>query len=68
MAGTGPCIPPYRVGDHHRARRFFSNLSHSTIWLDRAVALDIERGFAHFEEWRDMCLAEEEREQHKINT
>ena len=48
-------------------RRFLSNLSRSTIWLDRGCTRRIERGFAHFEEWRDMLLAEEEREQHKID-
>src|SRR5262249_17953320 len=26
-----------------------------------------DKGFAHFEEWRDMLLAEEEREQHKLD-
>jgi len=47
-------------------RRFLSNLSDSTIWLDRGYTRRIDRGFAHFEEWRDMLLAEEEREQHKL--
>ena len=48
-------------------RRFLSTLSRSTIWLDRGWTRRIERGFAHFEEWRDMLLAEEEREQHKLD-
>jgi len=48
-------------------RRFLSNLTRSTVWLDRGVTRRIERGFAHFEEWRDMLLAEEEREQHKLD-
>ncbi len=48
-------------------RRFLSNLSRSTVWLDRGCTRRIERGFAHFEEWRDMLLAEEEREQHKLD-
>ena len=48
-------------------RRFLSNLSRSTIWLDRGYTRRIDRGFAHFEEWRDMLLAEEEREQHKLD-
>ncbi|HEY1473979.1 MAG TPA: ABC-F family ATP-binding cassette domain-containing protein [Pseudolabrys sp.] len=47
-------------------RRFLSTLSRSTVWLDRGTTRRIERGFAHFEEWRDMLLAEEEREQHKL--
>ena len=48
-------------------RRFLSTLSRSTVWLDRGTTRRIERGFAHFEEWRDMLLAEEEREQHKLD-
>ena len=48
-------------------RRFLSTLSRSTVWLDRGFTRRIERGFAHFEEWRDMLLAEEEREQHKLD-
>lgn len=48
-------------------RRFLSNLTRSTVWLDRGCTRRIERGFAHFEEWRDMLLAEEEKEQHKLD-
>jgi ATP-binding cassette subfamily F protein uup len=48
-------------------RRFLSNLSRSTVWLDRGMTRRIERGFAHFEEWRDGVLEEEEREQHKLD-
>ena len=48
-------------------RRFLSTLSRVTVWLDRGATRRIERGFAHFEEWRDMLLAEEERERHKAD-
>jgi ABC transport system ATP-binding/permease protein len=48
-------------------RRFLSTLSRSTVWLDRGMTRRIERGFAHFEEWRDAVLAEEERDQHKLD-
>ncbi len=48
-------------------RRFLSNLSRATVWLDRGRARRIERGFAHFEAWRDEVYAEEEREQHKLD-
>ena len=48
-------------------RRFLSTLSRSTVWLDRGTTRRIERGFSHFEEWRDLLLAEEEREQHKLD-
>ena len=48
-------------------RRFLSNLSRSTVWLDRGRTRRIERGFSAFEEWRDQVLAEEEVEQHKLD-
>jgi ATP-binding cassette subfamily F protein uup len=48
-------------------RRLLSTLSRSTVWLDRGQTRRLERGFAHFEEWRDMVLAEEERDQHTLN-
>jgi ATP-binding cassette subfamily F protein uup len=48
-------------------RRFLANLSRATVWLDRGVTRRIERGFADFEAWRDEVLAEEEREQHKLD-
>jgi len=48
-------------------RRFLSNLSRSTAWLDRGRIRTLDRGFEAFEEWRDAVLAEEEREQHKLD-
>jgi ATP-binding cassette subfamily F protein uup len=48
-------------------RRFLSTLSRSTVWLDRGQTRRLERGFDHFEEWRDALLAEEERDQHKLD-
>lgn len=48
-------------------RRFLENLSQSTVWLDRGVTRQMNRGFAHFEEWRDDILAQEERERHKLD-
>ncbi len=48
-------------------RRFLENLSQATVWLDRGTARRMDRGFAHFEEWRDNVLEEEEREQHKLD-
>jgi len=47
-------------------RRFLTNLSRITVWLDRGKARRIERGFAGFEAWRDEVLAEEERDRHKL--
>ncbi len=48
-------------------RRFLANLSRATAWLDRGKIRQIDRGFADFEAWRDEVLAEEEREQHKLD-
>ncbi|MCK1420518.1 ATP-binding cassette domain-containing protein [Bradyrhizobium sp. 180] len=48
-------------------RRFLTNLSRSTAWLDRGKIKQIDRGFASFEAWRDEVLAEEERDQHKLD-
>ncbi|MCZ8186029.1 MAG: ABC-F family ATP-binding cassette domain-containing protein [Beijerinckiaceae bacterium] len=47
-------------------RRFLERLSRATIWLDRGTTRRIERGFGHFEAWRDQILAEEEAAQHKL--
>ena len=44
-------------------RRFLENVSTATVWLDRGIARRMDRGFAHFEEWRDKVLEEEEAEQ-----
>jgi ATP-binding cassette subfamily F protein uup len=48
-------------------RRFLTNLSRSTVWLDRGRTRRIERGFGDFEAWRDEVLAEEESERHKLD-
>ncbi|MBW9072665.1 ABC-F family ATP-binding cassette domain-containing protein [Agrobacterium deltaense] len=47
-------------------RRFLEKVSTSTVWLDRGQSRRLNRGFAHFEEWRDRVLEEEELEQHKL--
>src|SRR5690349_1550609 len=47
-------------------RRFLANMSRATVWLDRGETRRMERGFEHFEEWRDETLEAEEREQHKL--
>ncbi len=48
-------------------RRFLTNLSRATAWLDRGQIRQIDRGFGAFEAWRDEVLAEEERDQHKLD-
>ncbi len=47
-------------------RRFLEKISTATVWLDRGLSRRLNRGFAHFEEWRDQVLEEEEIEQHKL--
>jgi ATP-binding cassette subfamily F protein uup len=47
-------------------RRFLDRVSRATVWLDRGRTQRLDRGFGHFEEWRDRLLEEEEKEQHKL--
>ncbi|MFZ1681369.1 MAG: ATP-binding cassette domain-containing protein, partial [Rhizobiaceae bacterium] len=47
-------------------RRFLENVTDATVWLDRGRTLRLDRGFAHFEAWRDKVLEEEERDHHKL--
>ena len=48
-------------------RRFLEGLSRAMVWLDRGTTRRVEQGFAHFEEWRDRVLEEEETEAHKLS-
>jgi len=48
-------------------RRFLEDMSRATVWLDRGRTRRLERGFAHFENWRDELLGQEELEQHKLD-
>ena len=48
-------------------KRFLSDLTTSTVWLDRGETRRLEQGFAVFEEWRDRLLEEEEKERHKLD-
>jgi ATP-binding cassette subfamily F protein uup len=47
-------------------RRLLERLSRAIVWLDRGQARRIDRGFAHFEAWRDEVLEQEERDRHKL--
>ncbi|QPC85947.1 ATP-binding cassette domain-containing protein [Mesorhizobium sp. NBSH29] len=47
-------------------RRFLERVSRATVWLDRGQTRRLDKGFAHFEAWRDVVLEEEERDQHKL--
>ncbi len=48
-------------------RRFLTNLSRATLWLDRGRTFHLDRGFAGYEAWRDRLLEEEESERHKLD-
>ncbi|MFN4311696.1 MAG: ABC-F family ATP-binding cassette domain-containing protein [Ferrovibrio sp.] len=48
-------------------RRFLSNLTRATIWLDRGATRRLDQGFAAFEDWRDALLEQEETERHKLD-
>ncbi|MBO6758716.1 MAG: ABC-F family ATP-binding cassette domain-containing protein [Roseibium sp.] len=47
-------------------RRFLENLSRATVWIDRGTSRRLEKGFAHFEPWRDTVFEQEELDQHKL--
>jgi ATP-binding cassette subfamily F protein uup len=47
-------------------RRFLEDMSRATVWLDRGRTRRLDLGFAHFENWRDELVAEEEVKQHKL--
>jgi ABC transport system ATP-binding/permease protein len=48
-------------------RRFLSDLTRATVWLDRGTTRRLNRGFSAFEEWRDTVLEEEELNRHKLD-
>ncbi|MBX7199435.1 MAG: ATP-binding cassette domain-containing protein [Rhodospirillaceae bacterium] len=48
-------------------RRFLTNLSRTTIWLDRGQTRRLDQGFGAFEAWRDEVLEQEELAGHKID-
>ncbi len=48
-------------------RRFLENLSRVTVWLDRGRTRRIDRGFSHYEAWRDELLELEEKERHRLD-
>jgi len=48
-------------------RRFLSDLTRATVWLDRGITRRLEKGFGAFEAWRDEVLEQEERDRHKLD-
>ncbi|WP_346898899.1 ATP-binding cassette domain-containing protein [uncultured Roseibium sp.] len=47
-------------------RRFLQNLSRATVWIDRGTSRRLDKGFAHFEAWRDEVFEQEEIDQQKL--
>ncbi|MEP6342413.1 MAG: ATP-binding cassette domain-containing protein [Maricaulaceae bacterium] len=47
-------------------RRFLEKLSRKTVWVDRGVTHTMDKSFAHFEDWRDEFLEQEQLEHHKL--
>lgn len=47
-------------------RRFLETLSQRVVWLDRGTTQELDKGFAHFENWRDDMLEQEALDQHKL--
>jgi len=48
-------------------RAFLRELSRATLWIDRGMTRRQERGFTHFEEWRDKVWDEEDQQRHKLD-
>ena len=53
------------VISHDRA--FLNAISRTTVWLDRGVLRRMDKGFAHFENWRDTLWQEEDGARHKLD-
>jgi ABC transport system ATP-binding/permease protein len=48
-------------------KRLLTDLTRTTIWLDRGRTRRLDQGFGAFEAWRDIKLEEEELERHKLD-
>ena len=47
-------------------RAFLRALGRSVLWIDRGEVRRMDRGFAHFEDWREEVWAEEDAARHKL--
>lgn len=48
-------------------RAFLRALTRNILWVDRGQVRRVDRGFSHFEEWRDKIFEEEDQQRHKLN-
>ena len=47
-------------------RRLLERVAKSVVWLDGGLTRRMDRGFEHFETWREEVVEAEERERHKL--
>lgn len=55
----------YVLISHDRA--FLRHLTQGVLWIDRGEVRRLERGFEHFEDWRETVWAEEDEARHKLD-
>ncbi|MGR3697653.1 MAG: ABC-F family ATP-binding cassette domain-containing protein [Roseovarius sp.] len=55
----------YVLISHDRA--FLRELTRATLWIDRGMTRRQEKGFEHFETWRDKVWEEEDQQRHKLD-
>ncbi len=48
-------------------KRFLENLSQTTLWLNLGSTNRLDKGFSHFESWRDSVIEQEKLERHKLD-
>ncbi len=48
-------------------RRFLTELTRATLWIDRGQVRRLEKGFSGFEDWRDKIWADEDIARHKLD-
>ncbi len=48
-------------------KQFLKNVTKKTVWLDRGITNSINKGFSHFEEWRDTFLEQETTSVEKVD-
>ena len=48
-------------------RAFLNALTRATLWVDRGQVSRQDKGFAHFEAWREKAWEEEDLQRHKLN-
>jgi ATP-binding cassette subfamily F protein uup len=48
-------------------RAFLRELTRATLWIDRGMTRRQEKGFEHFEVWRDKIWEDEDQQRHKLD-